>query len=135
MTDRLKEAWETWEEKKGNLDRIEESDELIRDWLDDKVDAIIAVNKIYEESPKYLCMGEFEPDKGEYEVEICTCDYGRYADVLQWQIYKGIKRLAAAVDKPLKVEPLKNYGKEYSFLYRNIQFFEIEKEGDNKEND
>ena len=104
-------------------DVINLSKEDIVEWLD-----TIAENakKLYE-SVYQLDYGTLNKDKGEYEHSIHPCSHNEY---LTLHIYEGIDKIADAVGAKLSCEDRYSpeYPYMYSFEYKLLKIFQIEKE-------
>lgn len=131
MTDRLKEAVKLAEEEQI----VPISDELIVDWLDDKVETLKKIIKIIRSSPESLYMGKLDTFLGRYEVQIETCGFYEYnlRDAQNLHIYAGIERLAKAVNAKIRREDFGDKGNSdcYFFFYKDIKIFELCNKGEN----
>ena len=104
-------------------DVINLSKEDIVEWID-----TIAENarKLYE-SAYTLDYGKLNEEKGEYEYHIHPCSHNEY---LTLHIFEGIDKIADAVGVKLSCEDRYSpeYPYMYSFEYKLLKIFQIEKE-------
>ena len=98
---------------------IEISDELIFEWIDEKIDAVIAIDRIYQNTLRVLPMGKLDKEAGEYETEIAVCGWGRYmGQQLGLHIYNNIELISDAVGIPLIDDDDEKY-----FMYRDVRVY------------
>lgn len=103
-------------------DDIPIDDQILVDWLNDKVEVLGVINAAIKNSPKSCYMGTIID--GEYEVEVDACGWvDRTVDEVH--IFQGIKYLAEAVGAEINQRPFLDTKVEYFFTYRYIKFFEI----------
>ena len=104
------------------------SKEFVEAWLDDKIEALKAINNISIEHGFELVWGDYNKSSGDYENEIMVCGFS--TSFFGLQIYSGIKLIADILGKKLEKEnrkdPVIKY--EYSFLYKGVKVFEISNE-------
>ena len=119
MTDLLRDAIKMSE----NDEDINIVDQVLVDWLDDKVEAMNKIKEAVEASPKGCFMGTIVG--GDYEVSVETCGWGNVYRP-EVHIFQGIKHLADAVGEEVTHEEYLSCGKDvYYFSYRGIKFFEL----------
>ena len=124
MTDNLYKAIEIAD--RGNGGEILYDENLIVDWLDDKVDVINKVLEIYKASPQSLCMGDFDEKDGKYATEIETCAWLWDISKKEVFIFKGIKILADVVGAELFNEPhCQDKNLCFYFNYKGVKFYEL----------
>lgn len=118
----------------SDADEIKLDNKDVIEWLDTIADALnTAADNCYE-----LCWGKLNTKEGEYENCIAPCS--SFPDSFRkLHIYKGIDKLAKAVGYDLKRKDwmLENseYKYYYSFIYKDIELFQLEEEkleGDDK---
>ena len=133
MTERLQKAYML----RGQEKDIPVDKQLVIEWIDDKVDTLLKMQELVNNSPESLSMGKLIERKGEYETEIDTCawDVGNM-ELRKCFIHRGIRPLADAVGEKIYTE---DAGESvvnpnikmvrHCFKYRGIKFYELEDEG------
>lgn len=102
--------------------------ELVEAWLDDKIKAQKAINKISIDHGFALVWGDYNKSSGDYENEIMVCGFS--TSFFGLQIYSGIKLIADILGKKLEKENREDteIKYEYSFLYKGVKVYEISNE-------
>lgn len=97
--------------------------ELVKQWLDAKIDALEHMNRIYLNQGYDLVWGEFNRRVGYYPngIEICGFVPNIFKAV---HIYDGIQKLADILGKDLASETDSN-GINYFFMYKGYKVFQI----------
>lgn len=126
MTELLREAID----KVVTDQNIDNTDELVKEWMDDKVYRLQAIRDLYRASPTMLGLGEFDEVKGEYPEVIETCAWMTKAD-MEVHIYQGLDRLARAIGAEIQQRVAGPDGhKNHYFNYKGVEFFEITQPGE-----
>ena len=97
--------------------------ELVKQWLDAKIDTLEYLNRIYRNQGYDLKWGELDERRGDYPngIEICGFVQPLYKAV---HIYSGIEKLAEILGKGLASETDSN-GINYFFWYKGYKVFQI----------
>lgn len=97
--------------------------ELVKQWLDVKIDALEHMNRIYCNQGYDLKWGEFNGRVGDYPNGIEICGFGQplYKAV---HIFNGIQKLAEILGTGLASETDSN-GINYFVMYKGYKVFQI----------
>lgn len=127
MTENLRNAIEII--NRGNAEEIPYDEQLLIDWLDDKVEAKNKIKEIRTASPLGVSMGVFKETPGKYEVEIDTCDWLDERSANEVHIFCGLEILAKVVGAEIteRRHCVDNFRCE--FKYKGITFFELHDAG------
>lgn len=103
---------------------IKDDDQLVLDWMDDKVYRLELVEEIFKASPESLPLGQFDEVQGGYPIHLETCTFGK--DLNEVHIYRGLERMARAYSQIIiKEEFIPDKTDIYYFMYKGIKFYEL----------
>lgn len=97
--------------------------ELVKQWLDAKIDVLEHMDRIYRNQGYDLKWGEFNERRGDYSngIEICGFCQPLFKMV---HIFTGIEKLAEILGTCLASETDSN-GINYFFMYKGYKVFQI----------
>ena len=108
---------------------VEYSDQLVIDWMDEKVYKLESIKALYEATIDRIGIGTYDRKEYRYteELELCAWTPTNLSEV---HLYKGLSLLAKVSGTPIKTEVHTTETVCHYIIYKGIKFFEITRSGE-----
>lgn len=125
MTNRLKEAITNTTLKQ----EVPFDNQLILDWMDDKVYKLEAIKDIFAGSPDMIGIGSYDEVTERHTHQIETCSWVP-TTLDEVHVYRGLPLLAGAAGLEIKTKPHTAKSVCHYIEYKGVEFFELTEAGE-----
>ena len=108
---------------------VEYSDQLIIDWMDEKVYKLESIKALYEATIDRIGIGSYDKKEYRYPEEMELCGWIP-TNLNEVHVYRGVSLLAKASGAPIKTEVHTSDSVCHYIIYKGIKFFEITRSGE-----
>lgn len=125
MTELLRQAVENMK----NDVEVQYSDQLILEWMDEKVYRLETIKDLYQSTTDNLGIGAYDNDRMDFDEELELCGWVP-RDLDQCFMYRGLPVLSRATGIQIRTEPHTADSVSHYIIYKGIKFYELTRSGE-----